>query len=405
VGVNFAIAEDVDVAGRLSSSDYGRILDALERFVYPIDTSYFGEPADLDGNGRVWLLLTANVNRATPRGSSTFVAGFFNPTDLADPDGCPASNRGEVLYVLGPDPAGMFSDPVSVADAVANATGVAAHESAQRRIVDGGGDFSDLESTWLGEGLAHTAETVVGLASAGLSPGGNLGFAELAADGAVFTAFHLSNFRRAGFYLSASNRTLALGSDGGSDPGGLSSLEMRGFAWLFVRWLADHAGFPEGGVLGGPAEETLFRDLASGGSRLATGTANVERAASKLLGPTTWRSLLSAYALVPLADDLAGAPERFQLTTFHLRDVFAGLNTALPERTPFQRPFPLEADEIRLDGALAEQVTFDLRASAASYFILRADGPHPAVDIGIATQGGAMVPGSVRLDVVILRIS
>lgn len=412
VGQRFALAEDLTVSGVVSDAAYDALLQELDDVVFPVDSAYFGPPADLDGNGRVWVLFTRIVNRVTPRGSSTFVAGFFNPSDLADRADCAASNQAEVLYLLAADPRGAFSDPVSPAFAMSNARGTTAHElqhllAAERRAVFGGGTlFADLEDSWLSEGLAHTAETVAGLQLAGLSTRANLPFDALAGTASTFNAYHLANFRRLGEYLADPTGTLALGNAAGSDPGGLSSLRMRGFGWLFLRWLADQFG-PESpaGILPGSGEETLFRELTDGGPELLTGTANIERAVQVLAGPTQWGDLFGEYAVVPIVDDdVPGqVPQRLQVPSFDLPDIFRGLHQALPNVSPFQVEYPLLTTTETLapstDGAFA----FDLGASTARYFILRSDGPHPAVSIQLTTPTGAEVPLSARPQLTVVR--
>ncbi len=409
MGDDIGIVEDLEVAGRVSTASYSNVLATLEDFVFPVDTTYFGAPADLDGNGIVWVLFTAVVNRATPRGSSTRVAGFFNPSDLSDAATCPASNQGEILYVLAADPGGRFSDPVPVSFATSRAVGVGAHElehliSAEQRVVLGGGTFADLEDPWLGEGLAHSAETAVGLRVAGLQPGQNHGFMGLTADPAAFDAYHFANFRRAGFYLADTNGTFALGDDVGEDPGGISSLEMRGFGWLLLRWLADQYAQPSGGLLGGPEEEAIFRDLASGGVGRARGIANVERAAAAVGGPGDWDAILAGYALSPLADDHPGETDAStQVTSFQLRDAFAGLNVEMDDEEPFKTPFPLLQTDIGLNEATNIVVNFDLRASTGRYFVLESTTSHPAVRLALTTGSGGAVPGSARVQLVVLR--
>ncbi len=409
VGTEFAVAEDIEAAGHIGAAEYGDMLDSLERLVFPVDTAYFGAPADLDGNDRVWALVTVAVNRVTPRGSGTFIAGFFNPSDLSDPATCAASNRGELLYLLAPDPTGRFSNPVPPAFAVSNAIGVSSHElehllSAEQRVGPGGGTFADLEDAWLGEGMAHTAESVVGWKAGGLAPQQNLGFAALDAVPGVFAAFHLANFRRTGYYLEDPSRTLALGTSSNGDPGGVPSLRMRGFAWLFLRWMADHASVGGGGVLGGKAEEEMFRELSSGGQTRARGVANVERVAGPLLGVSGWRRLLSRYAPAPGADDRAsGAPPSTQLSSFDLPDVFGALHASLPDKEPFGSPYPLDPDVVRLDSTVGKSFDVELGASTAAYFLLESDGPHPDIRITLTTPSGAGVPVSVRPQIVLLR--
>ena len=400
VGAHFAIVEDPDVAGHFDAAHYGDILAGIDDLVFPVATAYFGSPADLDGNDRVLVFITPIVNRATPRGTGTLIAGFFNPSDLSDRSACPASNRGEILYILAPDPAGQFGDPVDVDFAAGNAVGVTAHElahllEAEQRLVFGGGGFPDLEDAWLSEGLAHTAETVVGLSAAGLSPRGNHGFGGLTADIDVFNTYHLANFRRTGVYLRDPSGTLALGDETSGDPGGVQSLEMRGFAWLFLRWLADQATLSGAGVLGGAAEESLFRDLASGGTTFSRGVANIERVAGPLLASDEWRDLISRYARVPLADDAGGSVSaEMQVTTFNLPDTFAGLHEALPGTQPFTSVYPLEVTRYALDTAPARTFDFDVQASATRFFVLTSAGAHGAIDVTLTTR--AKLPATNR---------
>ena len=80
--------------------------------IYPTLTKFFGAPPDIDGNGRIILLL---LNIQDARGADRYTAGFFNPADqhrglLRNPGfrGFPIrSNEAEMLYIdtqpLNPD--------------------------------------------------------------------------------------------------------------------------------------------------------------------------------------------------------------------------------------------------------------------------------------------------------------
>lgn len=409
LGSSFGIIEDVEAAGPVTASEYAALLDVLENSVFPVDTTYFGAPADLDNNGIVWLMFTPVVNRVTRRGSATRVSGFFNPSDLSSPASCAGSNEGEILYVVAADPSGRFSDPVLASFATTRAIGVAAHElehliAAQRRVTIGGGSFADLEDSWLSEGLAHSAETAVGLRVAGLPPGQNLGFGELTANSEAFDSFHFANFRRAGFHLLDTNGTMALGTASGADPGGVSSLEMRGFSWLLLRWLVDQYAPAGGGLLGGAAEELIYRDLVSGGPSRARGVANIERVAAGLGAPGEWSTLLALYGLAPAADDLAGATARStQVTTFQLRDAYAGLNQQSSAEDPFKNSFPLVSSNVSMSESTNVGVDFDVLASTGRYFVFESPGPHPPISLTLKTSSGGAVPGSAEAQFVVLR--
>ena len=409
VGRHFAVAEDVEGSGIVSVEEYEAVIESLERVVYPVVTAYFGEPADLDGNGIIWVLFTPVVNRTTSRRGTTRISGFFNPADLAHPESCEASNGGEVLWLLAADPNGRYSKPVLRSFTTSRAIGVVAHElehliSAERRTVVGGGTFADLERTWLSEGLAHSAETFVGMFVAGLRPGVNYGFAELTADSEAFLSYQFSNFRRAAFFLGDPHGTPALGDEDGRDPSGVSSLAMRGFGWLLLRWLADQYAGGAGGLLGGPPEEAIFRDLAGGGPGRARGVENLERVAASLGAPGDWEALLSTWALSPLADDVGGqSPGSTQITSVNLRDVFAELHRVLEGEEPFRRPFPLFTTEIGLAADTDVRVEFDLNAATARYFVLESEGPHPAVGLRLTKLAGGRPSGSAGVRFVIAR--
>ena len=412
-GQRFSLLEDVDVAGSFSEADWMELSDELDELVFPVDSAYFGEPADIDGNGRVFVLFTADVNRLTPRGSSTIIAGFFNPSDLSDRESCPASNQAEILYLLAPDPAGRFSDPVSVAGAKANARGVTAHElqhliTAEQRVIIGGGSlFFDLEDTWLSEGLAHTAESVVGLHVAGFGTRADLTFDQLASSATTFSAYHRANFRRLGQYLFDPDGTLALGDANGFDPGGISSLEMRGFAWTFLRWLADHyAPATPPGIVPGSAESAFFRELSTGGPEHLSGIENLLRAVRVVSGQSkSWEDLLAEYAPAPALDGSGpGALDpRAQIPTWQLRDIFAGLNAAFPEKVPFTRVYPLAPSLIPLSELTNASVSFELAASAAHYFLLESGAPPPEILVEVRTPTGAPLPVSAKTQVLIVR--
>ncbi|MDX1661401.1 MAG: hypothetical protein R3326_06385 [Gemmatimonadota bacterium] len=139
--------------------------EAFDRSVYDRIREVYGAESDLDGNGRAIVLLTPIVNaQASAKGR---VYGFFMPADLSD---FRYSNRGEVFYLLVPDPTGRYGPATPSADRMRESLlGVAAHEfvhmiSANQRLVKRRLPAQDY---WLEEGLAHFGELVVDRLSAG----------------------------------------------------------------------------------------------------------------------------------------------------------------------------------------------------------------------------------------------
>src|SRR5688572_18673259 len=149
-----------------TNSDFTEIGNEFESLIYPTDTIYFGKETDRNADGRVTILYTPEVNRATPSGSTGFVAGFFWGGDLVKKTeydqlgiSCPQTNEQEIFYMLVPDPSGTInSNPRSVATVKQNTRGTIAHEfqhmiNQGRRLLNPAVDSA--ETTWLNEALSH----------------------------------------------------------------------------------------------------------------------------------------------------------------------------------------------------------------------------------------------------------
>lgn len=396
-------------AGGFTDAEWGTLLERYERVVIPTDTAYFGAPADIDGNGRIIVLVTPEVNRLSPPGSAARIGGFFNPLDLADsgdPEGggvqgpggeiCPASNEAEILYLAAPDPGGRFGDPISAPRAMRNALGTGAHElqhllSAEQRVILGNGDLGqDLEEVWLGEGLSHLAEEVVGLRLMDQDPGDNLGFDRILSDREmldVFNTFHGANFQRLALFMQDPTGAPIL-SD--TDPGGVRGLQMRGFAWAFVRWLADQRGDGD--------EARLVRRLSTGGSGRLTGVDNVESAVG-----ARWSELVADFHAALALDDaeVSDPPSRLRFTTWNLPSVFEGLHENVSAGRNFPVPFPLALTRLPFEPAT---VDFEAQASTSAFFVLEGARDLPAVSLRLTSQSGGGLSGdSPYLTVVRLR--
>ncbi len=418
VGQNFVIVEDVQLAGNFSSQDYQTLGQDLDDIIYPVVVAYYGSPADLDNNQRVVALITAEVNKLTPRGSSTFIAGFFWAGDLSSTQECPASNSGELFYLIGPDPSGTFSDPVEVGDAIELAETTVAHEflhllNTEQRIIIGDGDFSDLEHTWLDEGLAHLAEEISGFSKAGLGTRANFDLQNVAFDQVSVDAFNiyhrLNIFRFARFLYDGPQTALALGQGAnGQDPSdGQQSLRMRGFGYGVARWLGDQFGPAGNGVLPGSAEEGLFRELSSGGPTYMQGTANIERAVQVVAGQSlSWEQLLALYLASLVVDDNApaGIDARTQWKTWDLRGLFEQLRASnLGSNAPFNRTYPLVPTIISLSETTNQTSTFTVNASTGSYFILSTGSTAPDAVLEVTTSTGANLAPGASAQVTIIR--
>lgn len=421
VGDRVALLEDTLSPDRgLTEEELSVLAREMDDAIFTTDTAYFGSPADIDGNGRVLVLLTPEVNRLTPAGSDAFVGGFFLATDLvASGDGegggirgpggetCPSSNEAEIVYLAAADPQGAFGIQVSRERAIRNARSVSAHEiehllSAQQRMVKRDGWVDDLEAAWLGEALAHLAEEVAGLAVGELELRTDLDHDRATADRELFEAFFFNNFARGGLFMGAPGETLPLL---GRDPGGLESLKMRGFGWLLARWLGDHFGpSGSGGPVAGSREERLFRELSSGGPDAAQGIDNVLRAVGSVHGSSpTWGELLADFApMLAVDDDVAGLAARLTLPTWDLRDVYRGLHQgSRGGNEPFTEAYPLQ---IVVSGIRSVAFDFDVNASGGVYFEVGEGSASPPFSLALRSQSGGELPAGARAHFTVIRV-
>ena len=408
VGDHVVLVEDAQAPpGGFEPEDWDRLAAEIDDVVFPTDTAYFGAPADIDGNGRVVLLFTPEVNRLNAPGAATGIGGFFLSLDLAasgrgsggglsGPGGeaCPASNEAEILYLLTPDPEGRVGEAVGVARARRNALGISAHElqhliNAERRVLAGEEGFDALEETWLDEGLSHLAEEVVGLRMADLGPGRNLSYADVTTSREeldLFNAFHINNFFQLALYMLNPSEAPTLAT---SDPGGLGGLQMRGFAWFLLRWAADEVGGDD---------RVLFRELAGGGPRRLQGVANLERATGR-----SWPDLLAEFSAALAVDDagvegLAGA---LRITSWDFRDVFSSLNQNPAASGRFPLPFPLALTSLRVESTALE---FSLGAGTSRYFSIAPAPGQPPLALGFTDPTGGVLPESMAPQVTVVRI-
>lgn len=425
VGQHFAIAEDVQNAGNFSPADYAELGQLFDDTVYPLETSYFGDPADIDGNDVVVALITAEVNKLTPAGSGTLIAGFFFGGDLTDSSECAASNQGELLYIVAPDPGGEFSDPIDADQAISLARTTVGHEflhllNTQQRVTIGGGTFFDQEDAWLDEGLAHLAEELVGLAVGGNPTRGNLDLDALVTSQAAqdaFNDFHLINLLRVARFMRDPEGTPALGNAQGNDPNDDTTLLMRGFGYMMARWLGDQYGPSGSGELPGSDEAMLFRQLSSGGPSLLRGTANVERAVQQVGGQSlAWEELIANFLGMLVLDDtgLTALEEALQSKSWDYRGLFLQLSEAdfccdengnsVPPPAVFQNEYPLIPVDLSLSATTSTSRSFTLNASTGAFFHISGSQTTPDAVLEVTTNSGADLEPEDEAQITIVRI-
>lgn len=166
---NVIVYVDIEVESTnptdLLDSDVEMLCEEFDR-AYVLEVQLFGEPSDVNGDGKVAALMTPQVNRFGGSGGGV-VTGFFLSDDLFSKSdvGNGNSNEMEIFYTLVPDSRGTYSSVISKSTAINNyLTAVFPHElqhviSYNQHAIAGGGVN---ESSWLNEGMSHLTEDLVG---------------------------------------------------------------------------------------------------------------------------------------------------------------------------------------------------------------------------------------------------
>jgi hypothetical protein len=251
------VADDANPTGGFTTAEYASIAATFDTLVDPLDRGAFGDPTDIDGNGRVILFYTKVVNELTPAKSEGVIEGFFNPRDLFPTQGsaslqsCAGSNFAEMFYLMVPDPSGTINSNVRTkADVQQSSISVVAHEyqhliNAARRLYVNNAD--DFEEVWLNEGLSHIAEELLFYHESGLTPRSNLDATTITASSTRVNAFNQHQSNNIGRYIEFLKKPELSSPFADND-----SLSNRGAIWSFLRYAADRKATSDG---------TIWKDL------------------------------------------------------------------------------------------------------------------------------------------------
>lgn len=356
----------------LSDSVLTKLGTWFDQDLYPIGVSTFGPASDIDNNDRVIVLMTPTVNGLTNRNNcDVVISGFFFGLDLTQG---PNSNQAEVFYSLVPDPQGDFSCPRSVAVVEGSTPPTFIHEFQhmisfnQHVLVRNGSD----EESWLNEGLSHIAEEVVARHYDNkypILPPGRL-FSDTAN---IFINNDLSNSYD--FLEATATTSLTLFESTGS-------LEERGAAWLFLRWLADQK------------DSTIFARLVQTN---LTSIANVENVAAE-----SFPVLFGDWALALWTDSIPGhprtsVPARNRYKSRNLRRIYARLNEIAP--TQFPRVYPLILRQL----AAGASVESSMYPGTMEYFQTTAPAD-PAIGFRFARPAGEVFAAALKAQLGLFRL-
>lgn len=162
VGENVIIYVDTQVGDEMSAADVQEVCSNFDIDLGD-ELNLLGDLSDIDGNGKLIVFMSAQVNKLGGMGGG-IITGYFYPGDLYG--GGDMSNNAEIVYTMVPDPEGKWGVTVSKEFTLGNLIpAVLVHEAQhaisynQHVFVKGG----NPEDPWLNEAMSHFIEDYMGL--------------------------------------------------------------------------------------------------------------------------------------------------------------------------------------------------------------------------------------------------
>lgn len=378
VGTNLLVYVDtLAPANGFTASQLQSFSQYFDQTLYPLDITTFGQPADIDGNGRVIMLLSPTVNAFTTTAqcnSSGFVAGYFDGLDFSASNN---SNQGEIFYGLVPDPNGTLSCGHLVSDLLTILPATFLHElqhliSFSQHVTVRNGQ---PEEGWLDEGMSIRAEELGSeyFEAKFPPPTGRKDPAQIFPDSAQ--PFYLGFLGDSYNYLQRTDTaSVTLHSD--ADNG----LQWRGGDWLLLHWLGDLKG------------KAVYTTLEHGAT---TGIANIAAAAGESFG-----TLFGDFSLTLWTDSIVGEPRsaiplRDRLQSRNLRQLYARLSV-----TSGVAPYPFSPTVL----TTTAPVSATLVPGSMAFYLLDLSASTSTVAIQFAAPGGTALSATLNPQVSIYRL-
>ncbi len=389
------VSDNANPTDGYNTADYQALGNKFETDIYSNQTRYFGLPDDADGNGRVVMVVTKEVN-------DDQIGGIVPSANLVPRSTCPGSNEGEYFFMFAADPTGVHQlGPVSLDTALGVAPAIIGHELVHnihlsRRFA---AEHAFWDS-WSYEGQATLGEEVLGHAlNTGRGPGQNYGWSIVRNTPVIADrAWYYDNIRPLFLYFgwspasgydptapgstkrqNAPEACTWLDTPSGANAGSCSNRGslVYGVTWSFLRWLSDHYGptFPGG-------ESEMHKRWIDGP---LDGFASIEA----LVGQPIEELLAHWAASLYLDDRVSGLNRLLTLPSYNLVNIESNV---VPEArlTPRARGFADFAQSLQVRGG-----------SSAYFLVSGANRPSTAIRMRSAT-GGFLDP-SVQVWVVRTR--
>ena len=382
VGPDIAWLEDLaNPAGGLTDVQ----LDTLDTFyatrVRPIHDRYFGEVSDVDGNGRILVLLTHEINKAAG------AAGFVTPTDLYPTTECATSNHAEIFYGFVPEDADSSGGGVNRGVALGIYRILLAHEIAH--LIQANAYVlgeSGRKTIWEIEGGATLAEQLVAYERFGHGPRQNLGLAAVdqseesrawywggwIAEMASFFGWDGLG-RGSGRVRGAPEECTWIGSIEEGNTGPCAGRHVYGVPSMLLRYVMDRWGEGYPG-----ADAALIRRVT--GSP-ATGFSTLEEVSGEGI-----EEILAGFYIALWGDGRPSSPGRVWdwMASWDLHDIFG----RLPDEFRLQP---------RTSSSRSPRTTAEVRGGSSLYLHWTPTGSLAPTSIRVTAPSGAPVPGHVSL--------
>jgi hypothetical protein len=385
-------ATDINNPGpdSLTDAEVRAYSDTFDLKIYASDVANFGAPSDIDGNGRVVIIMTIAVNKE----SGGNLAGFVFSGDLFSAASCASSNVGEYFYGNVPDPGNVAGTGARSHAAIAyQLPSLIAHEFSHdiqdaRRLVLARGTGM---SSWEAEGQAMMAQELVGHDVLGNSAGNDYTYAFL-------TSGQNPRWYKQGFDLLGAYFGFKYSSSGKNDnaPDDCSLYATTttaniacfngafyGASWSFQRYLVDRFGatYP-----GGPTQ--LTRDVIGKNVGLS-GRANWQA----LLGLSAagFDSLYAQWSGMLVADDvISGESSALTMSSWNLSDILAGFGSSYQIY-----------GQVHTFGSFTDSRT--VNGGGTAYTAVSSVGAHPAMAIKVRDGSGAFLGSAMHAQLWIIR--
>ena len=368
VGNNVVWLDDLENPdGTFSDSELADLDAFYAARVKGVHDDYFGALSDVDGNDRLLVLMTKEVNLAEDAN------GWVSFADLYPSEQCATSNQAEIFFGLVPDPDGSFGDAVTKQHLLDYYPSLLAHEVTHLVQANSWRFGQARYASWELEGGATLAEQLVAYGLFGHGSGRDLGYTEYKAGetwyvdwlGDMAAFFGWSNEGRVQY---APEQCSWVGRRREGNSGPCIGRTVYGVPSMVIRYALDRWGreYPGG-------EQALMRRL----------TQSPEQGFASLIDVSPeWRIerfLAEFYMALWVDGRLAN-----WMTSWNLHDIFSHFETSSrlqPHASESRRP----------------TVTASIRAGSSLYLHWTPSGPLSPTAIKVISANGGPVPDHISV--------